>query len=115
MALPDYKSPAKNQLVDMLVSLKDVDEGEYTFYINGDEHDARNFVHRMRVELSRFRNVIKSRGQVMKPFKILLLEIEENKDEKTKIVLKKSMDGHQVTKDVMEIFDALGGGKALDG
>lgn len=112
MSVKRYKSDAKNKLVDMLVTLKDSDEGEFVLSVDGNAQDAEKFVHRMRVELSRFRKLNAQNNRMNKPFKILMVNCEEHQNGTTTVVLKKSMKGVDVFEGVAEVFDVIGlGGK----
>jgi len=52
-------------------------EGTYTIFVKGTEEQAKRFVHRMRVELSRIRDLFRQRYPTrrMRNFKMLLVEI----------------------------------------
>lgn len=75
------------------------DETPYNFTIKGDAEDAKKYVHRMRVELSRMREELKSRGRVPKSFKMLLLKIHQMQDGTCLVTLGK--------KSPPELFPAL--------
>ena len=54
-------------------------EKEYTFQVNGDASEAQKMVQRIRVELSRARAKVMEQGGMLKPFKIILVDIDERK------------------------------------
>lgn len=105
--LPKYRSPAKNKLIEFIFATRDSDEKEWEFSVEGNKEFAESFVHRMRVELSRLRKKNERKGNVNRPFKILLISLTELPGGRTKIVLKKSMEGHQIYDAVAEIFSDL--------
>ena len=85
-------------------------EKEFSFILKGKSiEEANQFVKAMRVQLSRLRNYVKSRGKTPAPFKMLTIRIEvaqdsENKILGARIILKKSGSG-QVR--AMEAVDQL--------
>ena len=88
---------------------------DFTFRLRGDESDAKRFVHRMRVELSRMRDTVKESGRVPKEFKVLLHDVvHEPMEGVTTIVLRKS-EGKtvQIAEEVNEIFDDIAGGERI--
>lgn len=90
------KTPAKSRLIDFIQNGK-MDE-DYNFTIEGDAIKAEAFVQQMRVELSRFRNIVKSQGREPRNFKVLLIGVDEYPNEQdvlySKITLRQSMAGH---------------------
>jgi predicted nuclease with TOPRIM domain len=74
------RSPAKREVFAFLnaVSPKRTKEKQplYTFDFMGSVADAHDFIHRMRVELSRLRNRVRAQGHKVKHFKMLLKEIQ---------------------------------------
>jgi hypothetical protein len=109
--------PTKSQAKLMMIKfLRDTRETpDFSFRIRGDLDDAKKFVHRMRVELSRMRDTVKDSGRVPKEFKVLMGELNFDFGEGiTTIELKKS-EGRtvEIAEDVQEIFDDLAGGERL--
>ena len=90
------KTPAKSRLIDF-IQTGEMDK-DYIFSIEGDAIKAEAFVQQMRVELSRFRNIVKSQGKEPRNFKVLLIAVDEYQDEqnvlRTRITLRQSMAGH---------------------
>ena len=90
------RSPAKQRLIDFINNAK-MDEN-YTFNLRGDTQKADAFTQQMRVELSRFRKLLKRRGQIPRDFKVLTISITEFETDQNEIrctvVLKQSMSGH---------------------
>lgn len=57
------------------------DNKPYPITIKGNEDLARKFIHRMRVELSRFRNELRELGRIPKQFRVITHEIIENNNQ----------------------------------
>ncbi len=110
----NVKSLPKRKLITFL---KEAKEGEdFSFIVNIPPNEALNFVHRMRVELSRFREKVREQQRTPKHFKMLFIGVEKIDDEKDKckITLRRSQSGHDVSNVVDDIFDEVAGGKKLD-
>lgn len=108
------KSLPKRKLILFLQNAKE--DEDYVFEVNIPEEDALNFVHRMRVELSRFREKVRERDRTPKHFKMLFkgaIQIGDNEDW-CKITLRRSLSGHDVSNVLDDIFDEVAGGKKLD-
>lgn len=103
------KSPAK---IEVIKFVKETTmEDFYTFNFRGSLDDAKRFVHRMRVELSRMRDYVKSRGMSVKHFKMILIEYEEiEAGKRVKITLKKTQSARNVDNEIDEIMPAISGG-----
>ena len=112
--LPKYKSEAKNTLVRMLAQFKDSDEGDFVFYLRGNTEYADNYIHRMRVELSRFRAKIAKNKKAWKPFKILRVSVEEMPDGIVKVVLRKDLKDSRAINDVADVFELVDGVEKID-
>ena len=70
------KSEPKKQLIHFIKN--SVLEEDYKFTIEGDESDAKSFVQRMRVELSRLRDIARNRKLTIARWKMLQKGIEVN-------------------------------------
>lgn len=112
MALPATTSPAKTKLFEFLGQTQM--QEDFVFENKGTETQAREFVHRMRVELSRLREIAKEREIVPKHFKMLLKSIECS-GTVCKITLTKATSRLDVSNEIDAIFDMIGGGKRVDG
>lgn len=113
MALPATKSPAKRKLFEFLKHTKMGDD--FVFTHEGTEDQARKFVHRMRVELARLRDVAKERNIVPKHFKMLLRGIKVVDSGSCEITLTKATSRLDVSNEIDEVFDVIGGGARIDG
>lgn len=65
----------KKRLIDFLKN-SEMDK-PYEFTIEGNEEEAHKYIQRMRVALSRFREEIINRNMKPKPFKMLVIKVEE--------------------------------------
>lgn len=88
----------------------------FKFRLRGGETEARNFVHRMRVALSRMRDIVKQSGRVPKDFKVLLHDIDFDPDTGVSTVTLRKSEGSDIhiTAEVEEIFDDIAGGKPIE-
>lgn len=104
----------KLKLIEFLKN--SIDEEEYRLVAPVPVNLADAFVHRMRVELSRFRAIARDRNRVPKQFKVLYLQEKTEKidNESCAIYLKKSKSGHAVDQFIDDIFDEIAGGKILN-
>ncbi len=112
--MDNVKSLPKRKLIAFLTDAK---EGEdYIFDVDIPVDDALNFVHRMRVELSRFREKVRARKRLPKHFKMLFIKAEsiEGIKNKCRITLRRSLSGHDVSNVIDDIFEEVAGGKKLD-
>lgn len=107
------RSQAKLMMIKFLRETREVDT--FSFRIRGDKEDAKRFVHRMRVELSRMRDAVKESGRVPKEFKVLLEELSFDAMEGITTILLKKSEGRvvQIAEEVHEIFDDLAGGARI--
>lgn len=105
---------AKTELIAFLRQAPKDPALKYTFKVPLMSHDdAIKFVHRMRVELSRFRTDIQLQGKALRPFKMLIDKIEDN-NTFTYITLQyKNTVGKKILADVNEIFDVISTGGRL--
>lgn len=110
----NIKSLPKRKLINFLQNAKE--DEDYTFRVDISPDEAINFVHRMRVELSRFREKVRERDRTPKHFKMLFKgakPVVGSKD-KCDITLCRSLSGHDVSNTLDSIFDEVAGGKKLD-
>ena len=105
------RTPAKNRLIHFINEAK-LDE-DYSFVIEGGVSKAEAFVQQMRVELSRFRNILKKHGKEPRNFKVLTIAIDEFLDDDTgatkcRVTLRQSMAGHvRIEEQYSEILSKL--------
>ena len=74
--LASSRSEPKQKVIDFVKSTK-VDPNNtalslFQFAIHGTEEDAKRFVHRMRVELSRLRELVRQQNREPREFKMLV-------------------------------------------
>jgi phosphotransferase system IIB component len=110
----EIKSAAKRRVIEFIRHTRHAKTTvPFVFTLEGTENDARAFVHRMRVELSRLRQRVKDRGKVPVPFKMMLGDIKTLTPNKQQISLVKDNSIMRVSKEVDEVFDDLAGGELL--
>ena len=104
------KSPAKLMLIKFLQATRDKDQ--FQFRLHGTPEEAQKFIHRMRVELSRMREMVKESGRTRKEFKMMLQAITFDTKSGISISTLKKVEGKsmQIDEDVSEIFDTLAKG-----
>lgn len=110
------KSEAKLKLIEFIRYYSKEDSEEkpaFQFIINGTKGDAAAFVHRMRVELSRMRQLVRDRGRAPRPFRMRLGEIKTVGFRKNQIFLTKDNGVIEIAKEVDEIFDEVAGGDLI--
>ncbi len=107
------KSQAKLMIINFLRSTRE--KGEFKFKLRGDTEDARKFIHRMRVELSRMRDVVKEAGRVPKEFKMIVLDVTFLVATNTSVITLEKVEGkvEAIAEEVNEIFEDLAGGTVL--
>lgn len=108
----NVKSLPKRKLVSFLQNAE-MDQ-DFAFTVDIPIGEALNFVHRMRVELSRFRDKVRKQARTPKHFKMLYIKSEENGTEKCTITLKKSLSRNDVSEELDSIFDVVAGGPRID-
>lgn len=110
-------SPAKIQVIAFV---KDTEPGVneyYEFELEGNEDDANKFIHQMRVELSRMRNYVKSKGRRIKAWKMLQESIKPHPDKEGFVVIKlrRTITSTQrVANEVDDILSEIEGGEILN-
>lgn len=104
------KSLAKQQMIKFIQETKE--NPVFKLKLRGNQEDAEKFVHRMRVELSRMRDIVKQQGRVPKEFKVMTDEIFHDKVENITTVKLRKVEGKdiQIADDLDDIFDDLAGG-----
>ncbi len=107
------KSQAKLMIINFLRSTRE--DSEFKFKLRGDTEEANKFIHRMRVELSRMRDVVKDSGRVPKEFKMIVEGIEFLAATNTSIVTLKKQEGkvEAIAEEINEIFEDIAGGAVL--
>ena len=100
---------AKERLKDFLKAVRATGNTTYTFTTAGSEYDAQRYVHRMRVELSRFREKVRMNGQQLNPFKVKLVSLTPDDTEKTTIVTLQFINERnpELSRGLAEIFDVV--------
>lgn len=100
------QSAPKVKLLDMVRTRKLTEP--YEFEIEGSETDAKNFVHRMRVELGRFREKIRDAGRTPKQFKMLVMGYAHSeKAGRTKITLVLARSTNDVSEELKDAFSVM--------
>lgn len=107
------KSPAKLMIINFLRSTRE--ETDFKFKLRGDSEDAHKFIHRMRVELSRMRDVVKNSGRVPKEFKMIVADVLFDLGTNTTIITLQKQEGkvEQIAEEVDEIFEDIAGGAII--
>jgi len=108
----NVKSLPKRKLISFLQEAEMDVNFEFSIAIPAAE--ALTFLHRMRVELSRFRTKVRNRKRVPKHFKMLYVNVRSTGDNSCIMTLKKSLSSTDVSEELDEIFDAVAGGKQID-
>jgi hypothetical protein len=112
-------SQAKQMMINFLKGTRET--SEFKFKLVGDDADAKKFVHRMRVELSRMRDTVKDSGRVPKEFKMRLVSIEIGVESamgkaitKATVTLQKQEGkAEAIAEEMNDIFDDLAGGSVI--
>lgn len=105
---------AKQRLIEFLKSARVNPELPYTFTLDMPPPQARDYIHRMRVELARFRNALRDRGERIRPFKMLIEELipDSLEPNRTHVTLRYQLDKGrtQMHRDISEVFDLVATG-----
>ncbi len=104
--------PAK-KLIDFLKNAEF--DKPYIFIAPVNIKDAEKFVHKMRVQLSRYRNRVREKGRIPRHFKVLFKDAVNIDHTHCNITLIKSLSSHDVSHDIKEVFDELDGGDVING
>jgi hypothetical protein len=112
------KSAAKERMIDFIRETRS-DGSIYSFTIQATREESERFVHRMRVELSRMRELVREKKRVIKEFKVLLDSIKTIKHgdglHYSKITLKRTSGKMPyVAPEIDKIFDELAGGEQIE-
>ena len=107
------KSQPKQMMIKFIKET--VQNPEFQFRLRGNEDDAKRFVHRMRVELSRMRDVVRESGRVPKEFKVLLHEIDFDPMQGISTITLIKTEGKtiHIAEEINEIFDDLASGEMI--
>lgn len=108
----NVKSLPKRKLVNFLQNAE-LDK-DFEFAVDIPIEEALQFVHRMRVELSRFRDKVRKQSRTPKHFKMLYIKSDEKGTQKCTITLKKSLSRNDVSEELDSIFDVVAGGPKID-
>ena len=107
------KSEPKQKVIDFVKATKvDPDDKAlslFTFAIYGSEEDAKRFVHRMRVELSRLRELVRQQNREPREFKMLASAYTYDRDVGQTTIILQRVEGKQecVDPEVAAAFDDL--------
>jgi len=109
-----YNKKAKDTLKAFLEAVPKMDEKRlYNFVLyQFTKVEAQIYVHRMRVELSRMRGMIKQKGMTIKEFKIMLEGIEERQGNAHVTLRYKDEVNQILSQNITEIFNALSDGSS---
>lgn len=104
------KSQAKLMIINFLRSTRE--DAEFKFRLHGDSENANKFIHRMRVELSRMRDMVKGAGRVPKEFKMIVVDVNFLAATNITIVTLQKVEGkvEAIAEEINEIFDDIAGG-----
>lgn len=91
------------------------ENAQFQFKLQGDTEAANKFIHRMRVELSRMRDIVKDSGRVPKEFKMIVDSVIFAPGTNTSIITLQKQEGKQeaIAEEINEIFDDIAGGAIL--
>lgn len=108
--MANTKSPARQMMIEFIKATRE--NPVFSFKIKGNEESAKSFVHRMRVELSRMREVVIQKGETPRPFKVKMQTVEyDRKTDSTIVTLKKEQGVDvQIATDIQSIFNEISGG-----
>lgn len=104
---------AKERLIDFLRKAPHAEDKKYKFDVLGDGAEAKSFVHRMRVELSRLRAELRDRNKQVRPFKMLMVSVEPSPTNQhyQQITLQfQQAKSDTVSREVSEVFNVLSTG-----
>ncbi len=105
---------AKSELIEFLKHAPKSKDRQYEITMPlMSEEDAQKFVHRMRVELCRFRTDVELQGKTIRPFKMLIESIK-HENINTLIVLRyRDTTDKKILKDIDDVFDVISTGSKL--
>lgn len=100
----DTNSPAKRKCIEFM---RAEDNVEFTFTLDGqDENAARKFVQHMRVELNRFRTMLREAGHVPKSISMRVRDYLVTEEGVTVVMFKQAAD-ETVAVDIAALFPEL--------
>lgn len=107
------KSQAKLMIINFLRSTRE--DAIFKFKLGGDTEAANKFIHRMRVELSRMRDIVKDTGRVPKEFKMIVVDVTFAIATNTSVITLQKVEGkvEAIAEEINEIFDDIAGGAVL--
>ena len=105
---------AKTELINFLKHASKSEAHLYSFKLPlMSNEDGHKFIHRMRVELSRFRDVIQSQGKQLRPFKMMFVTMQHTQTN-TEITLRyRNTVDAKTLKDVDDVFDVVSTGSTI--
>jgi len=102
---------AKARLIDFLKSARAAPDKPYTFTLDMPPENAKMYIHRMRVELTRFRAALKEQGARIKPFKMLVQEVLQDSLEpnRTHVTMLYQTNGKmsRLQRDISDVFELV--------
>lgn len=105
---------AKQRLIEFLRAARTQPDTPFTFTLDMQPHDAKVYIHRMRVELGRFRSALQERGERLRRFKMLVREIipDSLEPNKTHVTLQYYLHGSRtkLDNDISEVFELVATG-----
>lgn len=103
---------AKLRLIEFLKTAPKSQTKTFEFVLeNTTEPAAKDYIHRMRVELSRFRSALREEGKQLRPFRMLLEELTSvDNGVKIKLLYSDSPSSNRALRHVSEIFDVISTG-----
>mgnify|MGYP006322008977 CR=1 FL=1 len=106
---------AKERLIDFLKSARVKPDLPYTFTLDMPVNQAKVYVHRMRVELTRFRTALRERGERIRAFKMIVQEMVPDSLEplQTHVTLLYVTNNKliRMQKDISEVFELVATGE----
>ncbi len=113
--MSQIRSPAKIKIIEFIHYYGQGATDPFVFEIDGNKQEAANFVHRMRVELSRLRALVRARGRAPAGFKVMQRSIKQlpSFPPRCRIELEQTNGGAEVAAEVNAIFDTLATGNLI--
>ncbi len=115
MKQKEIKSASKLRLIDFIRYYGQGATEPFNFELAGNVKNGENFVHRMRVELSRMRSILRARGVAPSSFKLMLVDIKliQPFPPRVLVTLEKTNNVLEASEDVKEIFSLLSDGALI--
>lgn len=96
--------------------LDDDEKSSFVFKVIGNAAIADKFIHRMRVDLSRMRDLARQMGKVTRHFKMIVESLVYDEETgHTTVTLKRTTSALNVDNEVSELFDELTVGDVISG